>query len=90
MRSAWGGSSEFVPLSDLTVSRRHAASGAHAGEGRFLFDDGASNGVFINGVKIEKKGKVKTGDQIRLGSTLLVFGSPNQSVTVSSNPDAWM
>ena len=81
-----GRSSEFVPLSDLTVSRRHAHL-EHTREGWFLFDDGASNGVFINGVKIEKKGKVKTGDQIRLGSTLLVFGSPNQSVTVSSNPD---
>ena len=81
-----GRSSEFVPLTDLTVSRRHAHL-EHTRDGWFLLDDGASNGVFINGVKIEKRGKVKVGDQIRLGSTLLVFGSPNQSVTVSTNPD---
>ncbi len=81
-----GRSSEFVPLTDLTVSRRHAHL-EHTRDGWFLLDDGASNGVFINGVKIEKRAKVKVGDQIRLGSTLLVFGSPNQSVTVSTNPD---
>ena len=44
------------------------------------------DGVFINGVKVSKAAKVKLGDQIRMGSTLLVFGSPNQGVTVSQNP----
>ena len=81
-----GRSSEYAPLTDLTVSRRHAHL-EHTRDGWFLFDEGASNGVFINGVKIDRRGKVKVGDQIRLGSTLLVFGAPNQSVTVSMNPD---
>jgi two-component system, NtrC family, sensor kinase len=81
-----GRSSEYVPLTDLTVSRRHAHL-EHTRDGWFLHDDGASNGVFINGVKIDRRGKVKVGDQIRLGSTLLVFGSPNNEVTVSTNTD---
>ncbi len=81
-----GRSSEFVPLTDLTVSRRHAHL-EHTRDGWFLFDDGAANGVFVNGVRVDRRNKVKIGDQIRMGSTLLVFGSPNQSVTVSTSPN---
>ena len=81
-----GRSSELVPLTDLTVSRRHAHL-EKSKDGWFLFDDGASNGVFINGVRLNKTSKVKVGDQIRMGSTLLVFGSPRQSVTVDNPND---
>ena len=79
-----GRSSEAVPLTDLSVSRRHAHL-EHGRDGWMLWEDGSSNGVFINGVKVNKAAKVKMGDQIRMGSTLLVFGSPNQAVTVSDN-----
>ena len=79
-----GRSSEHVPLTDLTVSRRHAHL-ERTREGWMLWEDGSSNGVFINGIKVNKAAKVKIGDQIRMGSTLLVFGSPNQAVTVSGN-----
>jgi signal transduction histidine kinase len=81
-----GRSSESVPLTDLTVSRRHARL-EHSRDGWMLWEDGSSNGVFINGIRVSKAAKVKIGDQIRMGSTLLVFGSPNQAVTVSSSPD---
>jgi len=81
-----GRSSELVPLTDLTVSRRHAHL-EKSKDGWILFDDGASNGVFINGVRLNKTSKVKVGDQIRMGSTLLVFGSPRQSVTVDNPND---
>ena len=79
-----GRSSELVPLTDLTVSRRHAHL-EHTRQGWMLWEEGSSNGVFINGIKVNKAAKVKIGDQIRMGSTLLVFGSPTQAVTVSSN-----
>jgi two-component system, NtrC family, sensor kinase len=79
-----GRSSELVPLTDLSVSRRHAHL-EHTSDGWMLWEEGSSNGVFINGVKVTKAAKVKIGDQIRMGSTLLVFGSPNQAVTVSKN-----
>ena len=79
-----GRSSEQVPLTDLTVSRRHAHL-EHTRQGWMLWEEGSSNGVFINGIKVNKAAKVKIGDQIRMGSTLLVFGSPTQAVTVSSN-----
>lgn len=74
-----GRASELVPLTDLTVSRRHAML-EHRRDGWLLFDEGSSNGVFINGVRVVNQAKVKVGDQIRMGSTLLVFGSPAQSV----------
>ncbi|HEY4329927.1 MAG TPA: ATP-binding protein [Phycisphaerae bacterium] len=79
-----GRSSELVPLTDLSVSRRHAHL-EHGRDGWMLWEDGSSNGVFINGIKVNRAAKVKMGDQIRMGSTLLVFGSPTQAVTVSSN-----
>jgi signal transduction histidine kinase len=79
-----GRSSEHVPLTDLTVSRRHAHL-EHTRDGWMLWEEGSSNGVFINGVRVSRAAKVKMGDQIRMGSTLLVFGSPNQAVTVSAN-----
>lgn len=81
-----GRSSELVPLTDLTVSRRHAHL-EHTRQGWMLWEEGSSNGVFINGIKVSKAAKVKIGDQIRMGSTLMVFGSPTQSVTVSTNSD---
>ena len=79
-----GRSSELVPLTDLTVSRRHAHL-EHTRQGWMLWEEGSSNGVFINGIKVNKAAKIKMGDQIRMGSTLMVFGSPTQAVTVSSN-----
>lgn len=79
-----GRSSEHVPLTDLTVSRRHAHL-EHTRDGWMLWEEGSSNGVFINGVRVTRAARVKMGDQIRMGSTLLVFGSPNQQVTVSNN-----
>ncbi len=81
-----GRSSEYAPLTDLTVSRRHAHL-ENTKDGWFIFDEGSSNGVFVNGVRIPQKAKIKVGDQIRMGSTLLVFGSPTKSVTVSKSND---
>ena len=79
-----GRASELVPISDLTVSRRHARL-QNTSDGWVIYNEGASNGLFLNGVRVEKTAKVKVGDQIRLGSTLLVFGSPRQSVTVAED-----
>lgn len=81
-----GRSSEQVPLSDLTVSRRHARLEWNA-PSWLLADEGGANGVFINGVKIIKSSKLKVGDQIRLGSTLLVFGAPSQNVSLSDSEE---
>ncbi len=81
-----GRASELVPLTDLTVSRRHARL-EFDGKAWTLSDDGGANGVFVNGVRINKTSKLKVGDQIRLGSTLLVFGAPVHSVSLAESEE---
>ncbi len=76
-----GRSSDMVPLSDPTVSRRHARL-QWDDSSWVLTDDGGANGVFANGVRITQATKLKGGDQIRLGTTLLVFGAPAREVSL--------
>ncbi len=62
-----------VKLADETVSRRHAKLSAV--EGRWVLEDlGSANGTFLNGVKVARTADMHRGDQVRCGSTLMVFG----------------
>jgi len=62
-----------IELTDGTVSRRHAALTIR--DGRWTLEDlGSANGTFLNGVRLSRSDDVQRGDQIRCGSTLLVFG----------------
>lgn len=68
-----GRSSEALPLSDTTVSRRHAELTPDDGKW-YLRDLDSSNGTFVNGERISKdRIELSPGDQIRCGSTLMVF-----------------
>src|SRR3954451_13591998 len=59
-----------VHLSDDEVSRRHAI--ISLGEGEATIEDlGSVNGTHVNGGPIEGEARVRAGDQIQLGSTLL-------------------
>ncbi len=67
-----GRQSRTVELSDETVSRTHASM--HQQDGSWILTEhGSANGTLLNGVKISQPTRVKRGDQIRCGSTLLVF-----------------
>lgn len=68
-----GRSSEALPISDDTVSRRHAELTPDNGIW-WIRDLQSQNGTYVNGVKITDRQKLRPGDQIRTGSTLLVFG----------------
>ncbi|MHC5008219.1 MAG: ATP-binding protein [Planctomycetota bacterium] len=69
-----GRSSEALPLTDTTVSRRHAELTPDDGRW-FLRDLESSNGTFVNGERISgDRVELAPGDQIRCGSTLMVFG----------------
>jgi signal transduction histidine kinase/pSer/pThr/pTyr-binding forkhead associated (FHA) protein len=61
-----------VVVSDGTVSRRHARL-ALANDHWLLSDLGSANGTYLNGVRLKEPTVVNRGDQIRCGSTLLVF-----------------
>ena len=69
-----GRSSEALPLSDNTVSRRHAELTPDEGEW-FVRDLHSQNGTYVNGEKIGERVRLKPGDHVRVGSTVMVFGS---------------
>lgn len=68
-----GRSSEALPLSDSTVSRRHAELTPDAGEW-YLRDLESQNGTYLNGSAIRERAQLKAGDQIRVGQTVMVYG----------------
>jgi two-component system NtrC family sensor kinase len=80
-----GRGSDQIPLTDQTISRRHAELRLENGAW-MLVDLNSANGTYVNGVRIEKPLRLKHGDQIRLGSTLLVYGG-DESVEQLSGPN---
>ncbi len=73
-----GRSSEHIPLSDDSASRQHAE--LRPVNGSWLLTDlNSSNGTYLNGQPVLQPTKLEHGDQIKVGSTLLVF-SGHESV----------
>jgi len=68
-----GRNSPDLPLTDNTVSRRHAQLMKKNGTW-VLYDLNSANGTYVNGVKVSSTSELKQGDQIKCGSTLIVFG----------------
>ena len=70
-----GRDSRHLPITDNTVSRRHAEL-IPVEDGTWLLKDLASaNGTYVNGTRVLRNVQLKAGDQIRVGRTLLVFGA---------------
>jgi pSer/pThr/pTyr-binding forkhead associated (FHA) protein len=63
-----------VVLGDTTVSGTHAVLQRYPA-GWTLRDLGSANGTFINGDRVTGERRVGAGDELRLGSTRLVFRS---------------
>jgi two-component system NtrC family sensor kinase len=70
-----GRESRQLPLTDNTVSRRHCELIYNESGEWVLRDLGSSNGSYVNGMRIVGKHGLKLGDQVRVGRTLMVFGS---------------
>ena len=70
-----GRSSDQISLTDNSASRRHAEVRPLNGSW-ILADLQSSNGTYLNGQRIVTPTVLKHGDQIRVGSTLLVFSGP--------------
>jgi signal transduction histidine kinase len=80
-----GRDSRQIPLTDQTVSRRHAELLPTDGDW-VLKDLGSVNGSYLNGARVDNRKVLKLGDQIRVGRTLMVFGAqPGISRTNSLN-----
>ncbi len=67
-----GRGGDEVPLTDRTISRRHAELTPHDGIWH-IRDLNSANGTYVNGVRIATSYHLKHGDQIRMGGTLLVY-----------------
>lgn len=75
-----GRASEEFPLSDYTVSRRHAEL-RPTGRGWTLDDLKSANGTYLNGKRLERPLRLKDGDQIKMGSTVIVWdGSEDKAL----------
>lgn len=73
-----GRSGEALPITDTTVSRRHAELTPDDGAW-YIRDLGSHNGTFVNGVRLTGRARLLSGDQIRVGATLFVFGATSSS-----------
>src|SRR6266568_8733916 len=60
-----------IVLDDPEISRRHATV-ARAGASHFIVDPGSTNGLFVNGKRIEES-TLHDGDEVRLGTTPLRY-----------------
>jgi two-component system NtrC family sensor kinase len=75
-----GRNSPDLPLTDNTVSRRHAQLMKKNGTW-MLYDLNSANGTYVNGVKVSSTSELKQGDQIKCGSTLIVFGGERTGIS---------
>ena len=72
-----------IELADGTVSRRHILLSCRDGKCR-LSDLGSANGTYLNGMKVKKPSALNPGDQIRCGSSLLLFVGSDSLVTIKA------
>jgi pSer/pThr/pTyr-binding forkhead associated (FHA) protein len=71
---------------DEEVSRLHAEL-ARVGEDWTLSDDGLSlNGSFVNGRPVHGNRRLRDGDSIRLGNTVLLFRDPTEADSRATAP----
>ena len=81
-----GRNSPDIPLTDNTVSRRHAELISKADDCWVIRDLGSANGTYVNGVKLSGFMELKQGDQIRCGATLIVFGQKKAASGITGDP----
>ena len=81
-----GRKSNSVELTDGTVSRQHAKLTPK--DGAWLLEDlGSANGTYLNGIRMKQPAALHRGDQVRCGSTLLVFGGGQPAVRAAVDLD---
>jgi hypothetical protein len=73
---------------DEEVSRLHAEL-VRSGEDWTVSDDGLSlNGSFVNGEPIHGRRRLRDGDAVRVGATVLVFRNPRDGESSATAPSA--
>ena len=59
-----------LQLPDKTISRRHAALRIE-GETAVVEDLGSRNGTFVNGTRVEDPRRLREGDSLQMGATVI-------------------
>jgi FHA domain/Bacterial regulatory proteins, luxR family len=84
---------DIALLWDAQVSALHAELQCIAGEWTIVDDGLSRNGTFVNGQRVHARQRLRSGDLIRLGSTLLAFvadtttaSSPTPTITTGELP----
>jgi pSer/pThr/pTyr-binding forkhead associated (FHA) protein len=82
-------SSADLPMPwDEEVSRLHAEL-VFSGEDWTLSDDGLSlNGTFVNGEPVGGRRRLRDGDALRIGTTVLIFRNPKDQESQATAPSA--
>ncbi len=77
-----GRSAADIPLQDPTVSGLHAVVERVTG-GWIIQDLGSRNGTFVNGLRLMGPQAMRSGDDLRLGSSRITFtsGGPSEEAT---------
>jgi len=71
---------------DTEVSRLHAEIERTGGEW-LLIDDGlSSNGSYVNGTRVAGRRRLRTGDVVRVGRTLIVYRNPADDADTQTVP----
>lgn len=67
---------------DTEVSRTHAELERIAGEWTAIDDGRSRNGTFINGVRLRGRRRLRDGDALRIGGTVLYFRAPSAGASL--------
>jgi signal transduction histidine kinase len=79
-----GRESDQIPLTDRTVSRHHAQ--IHPDNGSWVLTDlNSANGTYVNGVRVRSPLRLKHGDQVKIGSTLIVYAGDQSMEKLSGS-----
>jgi pSer/pThr/pTyr-binding forkhead associated (FHA) protein len=71
---------------DAEVSGLHAELQAFSGEWTILDDGLSTNGTFVNGNRVRGRQRLRDGDRVRVGRTLLVYRSVDPLPVPSTAP----
>lgn len=73
---------QTICLQDRVVSKSHAVINLSSGR-YWVRDSNSRNGTFLNGEKVVGHAELKHGDEIKLGSTSLIFKDPAEEAVTS-------
>ncbi|HUQ49409.1 MAG TPA: adenylate/guanylate cyclase domain-containing protein [Terriglobales bacterium] len=81
------GSANDLVLNDSSVSRFHAVLKSQENKDVLIADRGSTNGVVINGARIETESVLKHGDRAKIGVYTLIFEQVEDAGLVVKNAD---